>query len=667
MNYKHWPIAKQIGALALILTILVFGVTGSVSYLAAADELEVKAVTGIKAQMQSTADLIELQYSTLLALARRNADILRIMYPGQFSKPDKTVKIFGKATPALKHEKEQLNATKSKVDRYSNLTGGNATIFVRDGDDFLRISTSLKMTDGKRALGTYLGKDHPGYRALLKGEIYEGYANLFGKDYMTVYRPFTDVQGRVIGILYIGFDITDSLTQLRQTVTQLKIEETGHYMLMRSKDNSIIAHPKFQSGTIMTPEMLNGLTLRQALTDKGSWRYTSTDQHQMYAYTVDVPGWNWALIGMTKVSELNEESLTLLRINVAVSAVGIIFITLMLSLVLVKALKPLGVLQQQLDMLGHGDLSQTFAQPSSDSNNEVDKITISTSEMAESLRQLIVALQQSVGTLETQASQAQEVAKLNGEEAQSLMAQTDQIATAIEEMSTSIRDVASHASEGADKSQQVDIASREGHQQLNLVVQGLAKLNQQLNSSHVSVENVTKESEAISKVTEVINGIAGQTNLLALNAAIEAARAGEQGRGFAVVADEVRTLAQRTQASITEIEVTINQLQAQVKITATQMAQSQQLGVSSATQGEEANSQLNQITNSIGELAIASSSIASATEQQSAVADEITRNLHQITELARDGEQRAGETVNSAMELSNIAAEIKQKISIFRA
>ncbi|EDQ00736.1 methyl-accepting chemotaxis protein [Shewanella benthica KT99] len=147
------------------------------------------------------------------------------MYPGQFSKPDKTVKIFGKATPALKHEREQLNATKSKVDRYSNLTGGNATIFVRDGDDFMRISTSLKMADGKRALGTYLGKDHPGYQALLKGENYEGYANLFGNDYMTVYRPFTDVQGRVIGILYIGFDITDSLTQLRQTIMQLKIED----------------------------------------------------------------------------------------------------------------------------------------------------------------------------------------------------------------------------------------------------------------------------------------------------------------------------------------------------------------------------------------------------------------------------------------------------------
>ncbi|MPY24967.1 methyl-accepting chemotaxis protein [Shewanella psychropiezotolerans] len=667
MNYKNWPIAKQIGTLASILTVVVFGILSSISYLTAANVLEDKGISAIQAQMHGTSDLIELQYSNLLALARRNADVLRAMYPGQFRKPDKTVRVLGKATPALAHEREQINASKSKVDRYSNLTGGNATVFVLDGDDFLRISTSLKKADGKRALGTYLGKKHPGYSHLIKGEEYEGYAKLFGRDYMTVYRPIKNIQGEVIGILYIGFDITESLTELERSMNQLKLEESGYFMLIRESDQSIVTHPHYEVGTKVTAHMLDGLTMTQALTHKGSWEYTNSQSQAMYAYSVKIPGWNWDLVGIAKMSELNEESLKLLSINAMVAGVGIIVITFLLSLVLVRTLKPLQKLQQQLDMLGKGELNQDFAKPNLDSKNEVDMITVSTSQMADGLKELILALQRSVSTLELQASHAQQTARLNGEEAQSLMTQTDQIATAIEEMSMSIRDVASHASEGASKSQQVDVASREGHGQLNLVVQGLAKLSQQLNSSHASVESVTKESEAISKVTEVINGIAEQTNLLALNAAIEAARAGEQGRGFAVVADEVRTLAQRTQASITEIELTINQLQSQVKTTASQMAQSQQLGVSSATQGEEASGQLNQITNSIGELAIASSSIASATEQQSAVAEEITRNLHQITELARDGEQRAGETVDSAMELSNIAAEIKQQISIFRA
>ena len=667
MNYKNWAIAKQIGVLAFALTLVVFSILGSISYITAANVLKDKGMNAMRAQMHSTADLIELQYNSLLSLARRNADILREMYPGQFFKPEKSVKVLGKATPALVHEKEQINASKSKVDRFSNLTGGTATVFVRDGDDFIRISTSLKKADGKRALGTYLGKSHPGYNSLINGEEYEGYAKLFGKDYMTVYRPIIGPKGDIIGILYIGFDISQSLSELKLSMNQLKLEESGYFTLIRNIDNSIIAQPHQSSGTALTTEIIDGLTLEQVKQHEGSWEYQNRQGEAMYAYSLNIPGWEWSLLGQAKMRELNEESLQLLTINAIVAIAGVLVITLLLSIVLFKTLRPLRKLQEQLTKLGEGDLSQRFAPVSDTSDNEVDRITIGAQQMATSLRALINALQTSVNTLETQAQSAQEIARLNGDEAQSLMAQTDQIATAIEEMSTSIRDVASHASEGANKSQQVDSASRDGHQQLERVVKGLASLSEQLSESHDSVENVSKESEAISQVTEVINSIAEQTNLLALNAAIEAARAGEQGRGFAVVADEVRTLAQRTQTSISEISQTISQLQSQIKITAEQMAQSHQLGNESANQGEEAAGQLNQITVSIGELAISSSSIASATEQQSAVAEEITRNLHQITELAREGEQRAGDTVDAAQSLSDLAQEIKLQISVFKS
>ncbi|MCG9697194.1 methyl-accepting chemotaxis protein [Shewanella sp. Isolate11] len=667
MNYKNWPIAKQIGTLAFVLTIVVFSIISSVSYITAAGVLKHKGMSAMQAQMQITANLIELEYSSLLALAERNADVLRAMYPGQFYKPDKTVNVLGKPTPALAHEKEQINASKSKVDRFSNLTGGTATVFVRDGDDFIRISTSLKKADGKRALATYLGQNHPGYQSLINGQEYKGYAKLFGQDYMTIYRPITGPQGDVIGILYIGFNITKAIDELIASMNQLRLEETGYFTLFRNIDNNIIAHPQQQTGTTLTATIINGLTPEQIKQNNAEWQYENNQGEQMYAYSIAIPGWQWTLLGQAKEKELNEESLELLTINASVAIIGVLLITILLSIVLIKTLNPLKSLQNQLTKLGEGDLSQQFALKNMASENEVDSITRSADQMASNLRGLIHALQASVNTLENQAQSAQEVARLNGEEAQSLLTQTDQIATAIEEMSTSIRDVANHAGEGAVKSQQVDNASRDGHQQLEQVVQGLATLSQQLNASHTSVENVSKESEAISQVTEVINSIAEQTNLLALNAAIEAARAGEQGRGFAVVADEVRTLAQRTQKSISEISHTISQLQQQIKITAEQMGQSHELGTHSAHQGEEAAGQLNQITMSIGELAISSSSIASATEQQSAVADEITRNLHQITELAREGEQRAGDTVDAAQSLFDLAQEIKQKISVFKS
>lgn len=484
---------------------------------------------------------------------------------------------------------------------------------------------------------------------------------------MTVYRPIKNKAGAVIGILYIGFNISDSLEQLRNATNNLRLEETGSFLIIRKSDHTIVAQPGNDIGGKANNNILNGITVEQALTDQGSWEFINNDGAKSYAYTLNIPGWNWALVGQVPIKELNEEGDKLLTVNLMVSTAGLIIITLLLSLILFRTLKPLQQLEVQLENLGKGDLSQSFTKTDSTSKNEIDQITQSASRMATNLRELIISLQLSVTSLQEHATQTQEMARLNGEESQGLMAQTDQIATAIEEMSASVRDVANHASEGALMSQQVDGAAQDGTEHLNQLLIGLQNLSEQLTTSHNSVELVSKESLAISQVTEVINSIAEQTNLLALNAAIEAARAGEQGRGFAVVADEVRTLAQRTQTSTSEISHTITQLQTQVKATATQMTQSNELGDRSAIQGKEATELLIKITESIGELAIAASSIASATEQQSAVAEEITRNLHQITELARDGEQRSGDTVDSAENLALIADDIKQKISVFKA
>jgi len=665
MSFKHWPISKQIGSLAILSSVIIFAAISWFSYRTATTVLHDKAVQAIKTQMLSNTRLIELQYNSMQSLARRNADILRTLYPGKFLIQDSSVDVFGVKTPVLVHDDQQVNNSNNMVDRFSQLTGGVATIFVRDNDDFVRVSTSLKKTDGDRALGTYLGLKHPGYQGLINGEEYEGYAKLFGKDYMTIYRPLKDSHGNVNAILFIGFDITQSVVQIQNELQQLTLEESGSYVLIRNADKYIISHRELKSEAPFNEALLDGLTLEQALTDKGSWEYTSLSDQPMYSYSVNIPGWDWTLVGFVAEKELSNESVGMLKINVILALLGIMFISIFLFTVINRMIKPLKTLQDQIARLGQGDLSQTFVQCSEDSHNEVDLITVSVSQMAANLAGLMVLLKQSVISLEDQANLSQQTSQLNGDEAKTLLNQTEQIATAIEEMSSSIKDVAQHASQGAQQAQEIDSASHEGHTQLTEEVTALQSLSEQLIQSQKNIESVSCESQAISQVTEVINGIAEQTNLLALNAAIEAARAGEQGRGFAVVADEVRSLAQRTQRSISEISSTISTLQQQVEHTATQMIQCQQLGASSAEKAHTVNNQLSQINHNIGEMAIFSSSIASATKQQSTVAEEVSHNLHTISTLALNSDERATKAVSDAEQLTAIASSIKQQIGVF--
>ncbi|MCQ4327779.1 methyl-accepting chemotaxis protein [Stutzerimonas stutzeri] len=244
--------------------------------------------------------------------------------------------------------------------------------------------------------------------------------------------------------------------------------------------------------------------------------------------------------------------------------------------------------------------------------------------------------------------------------------ETDMVASAMNEMSATVQEVARHASQTATASNDADEQSRAGVTLATEALDGIDGLIREIERGAQVIKQVEADSASIGMVLGVINGIAEQTNLLALNAAIEAARAGEQGRGFAVVADEVRTLASRTQQSTRDIQAIIEQLQSGVHDAVTVMQDAQIRAHAGSKCVAKAAQSLNVIASEVGTISDMNMQIATAAEEQSAVAEEINRNITTISNIADATSTDASQTSQISDELVRLAAELNRLVGQFR-
>jgi methyl-accepting chemotaxis protein len=244
--------------------------------------------------------------------------------------------------------------------------------------------------------------------------------------------------------------------------------------------------------------------------------------------------------------------------------------------------------------------------------------------------------------------------------------ETDMVATAMNEMAMTAQEVAKNAANTASGSEDANKQSLQGQVVVASTVDSINKLSEQINNAASSIDKLSNDSQEIGRVLDVIRGIAEQTNLLALNAAIEAARAGEQGRGFAVVADEVRSLASRTESSTQEIQSMIESLQSGTKDAVSVMQQSSVQVESSVEQANQAGQALTQITESVASINDMAAQIATAAEEQTSVNEEINRNVTNISTISDETATEAEKTNNSSQELATLASTLNQLVSQFK-
>ncbi|AYF46369.1 methyl-accepting chemotaxis protein [Pseudomonas fluorescens] len=324
---------------------------------------------------------------------------------------------------------------------------------------------------------------------------------------------------------------------------------------------------------------------------------------------------------------------------------------------------PLNQTLKVAERVASGDLSHNLTSLRKD---ELGQLQRAMQSMSVGLRELIGGISDGVTQIASAAEQLSAVTEQTSAGVNSQKVETDQVATAMNEMAATVQEVARNAEEASEAAVAADQQAREGDKVVGEAIAQIERLATEVGNSTEAMGHLQRESDKIGSVLDVIKSVAQQTNLLALNAAIEAARAGEAGRGFAVVADEVRSLAQRTQKSTEEIEELIVGLQSGTQQVANIMDNSRGLTDSSVELTRRAGSALGSITRTVSTIQAMNSQIATAAEQQSAVAEEINRSVLNVRDISEQTAAASEETAASSTELARLGTHLQALVSRFR-
>ncbi len=364
-------------------------------------------------------------------------------------------------------------------------------------------------------------------------------------------------------------------------------------------------------------------------------------------------------LGPALEAKTDKSIITTLILSIVAIVIGIIA-SYILTVVITK---PIHEAVKAANLLADGDLTVNIKSTSKDE----------TGMLLEAIQNTATKLKQMIGTIHSAsdelASASEELAVVTEQTSEGIRQQeseTEMVATAMNEMTATVHDVANNASKAAEAANDADREAIAGSQVVDQTIMSINSLSESVNHSSEKLNEVQQDVINISSILDVIRGIADQTNLLALNAAIEAARAGEQGRGFAVVADEVRSLAARTQGSTSEIQTIIEQLQSGTQSTVEVMNQGKDLADSCVAQAGKANEALATITHAITVINDMNMQIASASEEQSSVAETINQNVVNVKRIAEENAVASNQTRSSSTEIARLAEQLNEMVSQFK-
>ena len=603
--------------------------------LAAAAERQLQSVT----QVLSVTDtlMMDQTHALMRLLVQRGEALGPASLGGMVQVGDKTV-------PNLMLGTRGQASNFELVDSVVAIGGGTATLFVKMGDEFVRVATNVKRDNGARAIGTILDPKGKAIAAIREGKAFYGLVEILGNPYLTGYAPIRDSKGETIGIWYVGYKA--DLSVVKDSIDKARLLENGFMAILDGK-----SAVRFRSGH------LSDELVKAHLKDAAGWKTLRRE----------FAPWGFTAIAAYAVEEAEAVSRERMMniIFAGVLACGAL-IALMSILLQKLVLAPLGgepsAAAEAAARIAAGDLAAPVPTRAGDEASMMAAIA----RMREALRQIVSEILGSAAGLN---AAAEELVAMSVRVSDGVGQQNDataSIAATLEEITVSIRHVADSAQLANEMARSAGGLSDEGNRSVGEVVDAMQRSAESVNQSATMIDRLGEESRKITAIVNVIKEIADQTNLLALNAAIEAARAGEAGRGFAVVADEVRKLAERTSSSTQEITTMINDIQSSTSAAITGIEDGAMRVNGSVERAVEAGESMRSINSATTRVVNAVSDISLALTEQSSASEIISRNVEQVANMNESNTAAVRTVVDEAHQLQNLAAQLKQTVSRFR-
>jgi methyl-accepting chemotaxis protein len=644
LSWRNISLGIKLALTACLLFTLVFaGFTWTLTR-AAGGQVTEEAFARMHGDDRAIASLISLYDKGLVAQVARFMSLFESFLPGPYALDvQHTVDIGGHAVPVFSAAGRTLDLDFTVPDDFLARSGTVSTVFARSGDDFIRISTSLKKQDGSRAIGTLLDRSLPAYRALMAGETFSGLTELFGHHFITEYKPVRDAAGSVIGALFVGVAVSAEVASVEDQIRQLKIGTSGYYFVLDASSGpnrgKLLVHPTAE-GRMASD--LGGPWARMLELKDGEIAYTSADESaggsaskENVAVFLTAPEWHWIVGGVVPRDELTAgiqaiRDRFLLIGLVLVIAFGAVFHFIVRRLVS----RPLSAAVKVSERLAAGDLSVHLATARTDEIGQlmraIDGIGTGLATIVEQVR----GASDDIGERTIQIAQANEdMASRIASEAASL----EETSASVEELTSTVK----HNAQSAEQANALVGSTAQAALDGGQAVQRVAS----------TMDEISSSANKIADITRVIETIAFQINILALNAAVESARAGEHGRGFSVVAAEVRALAQRSAAAVKEVDALIAESVSKV-----------QTGHSIAAQAHTA---MQAIVGRVQQVRAVVAEIDIATREQAGGIEQVNRAVTHIGEVAQQNNALIADTERSMAGLRDQAERLAQAVSAF--